>query len=259
MMLATLSVLLFGCAHTPRLSMATRDAIYERASLHFEQTVLLKPDDSERPEFQLAPLIVQQVLSTNNVLAVPNVLYFWRTFARLGSQPMEQFNYVWFYAKAGDQHKTPQGVRITFGEGGRPILWEILRDDSCARILFVSQTLEATAMTNFPAPLPGRRFWIERAVSEDPDTVVARIIDDSATVMGPTLYLEAGSHEVGTLICRCMDAQATEVAATGNYRLARMDEAAVRWLARNKTPGITRWLPGKPADDLTQWLRVEPR
>jgi hypothetical protein len=150
-------------------------------------------------------------------------------------------------------------VRITFGEDGRPILWEILRDKSGARILFVSQSLEATAMTNFPAPLPGRRFWVERAVSEDPDTVVARIIDDSATVMGPTLYLESGSHDVGTLICRCMDAQATEVAGVANYRLAALDEAAVRWLARNKTPGITRWLPGNPADDLTLWLRVPPQ
>ena len=172
-------------------------------------------------------------------------------------QILEQFNYVWFQTEPNSDLRRPQGVRITFDPDGKPIVWEVLRDDSGARLLFVSQSLEAEAMTNHPAPLPGRRFWVERAVNDDPDVVVARIIDDGPVPMGPILYLDSTSHDVITLICRCMDAQADELVGTGTYGLATLDDAAVRWLARDKTPGIGRWLPGKPADELQNWLRIK--
>ncbi len=254
-----LAVLLAGCAHAPRLSTATRASIYERARLHFDRTVLVKPEESERPEFKLAPLLLEEVTSENDAPGVPYTVYFWQTFARANDQALDQFNYVWFDHQAGKHGRNPQGIRITFDRTGKPILWEPLRDDTGARILFVSQSLEAAAMTNYPAPLPGRRFWVERSVAEAPDTVVARIIDDGATPMGPILYLDAGSQDVSTLICRCMDAQATEVTGIGLYGLARLDDAAIRWMVRDKRPGITRWLPGKSADDLNRWLRISPR
>ena len=112
-------------------------------------------------------------------------------------------------------------------------------------------------MTNYPALLPGRRFWIERSLASAPETVVARVIDDGPTPMGPILYLTVDSQEIVTLICRCMDAQADEVVGGGIYGIATLDDAAVRWLIHDKTRGITRWLPGKPPDDLNLWLRVK--
>lgn len=252
-----LTTLLTGCATTHSLSSAARASIYQRAAVEFDKTVLVKPEESARPEFRMAPLLVEAMTSMNDVPHPPYAVYFWRTHALLDSQVLEQFNYLWFQDDQESEAKNPQGVRITFDPTGKPIVWEVLRDKSGAKLLFVSQSLEAAAMTNYPAPLPGRRFWIERGVTNTPDIVVARIIDDSPTPMGPIVYLTAGSHDVSTLICRCMDAQAKEVVGTGIYGLATLDEAAVRWVSKDKTPGIARWLPGKPADELQKWLRVK--
>jgi hypothetical protein len=257
LLLAGLGVLLPGCAHTSKLNESERVAIYERAKVSFDQTVLIKPEDSNRPEYQLAPMLLQQVVPARKPGRIPYSVYFWRTFAQSQGRALEQFNYLWFHQGA-DQKKQPQGVRITFNREGMPIVWEILRDASHARILFVSQSLEAAAMKHYPGALPGRRFRVEQAVEDAPDVVVARVLDDSQTAMGPIVYLDADSHEVATLICRCMDAQAKEVVGMGDYGVATLNDAAVRWVSQDKTPNIGRWLPGRPADDLTKWLRLVP-
>jgi len=253
--LAFVATLTAGCARLPVVSQAEREDLYARADRWFDQTVLVKPEDSERPEFRLAPLLIQQVRSGDRTPEVPYTVYFWPTFGRWHNQVLEQFNYLWFYESEAGGRKTPQGVRITLDTAGRPIVWEILRDRTGARILYVSQAVEGAAMREFPAPLAHRRFWVERGVSETPEVVVARVINDSETIMGPILYLEAGTHDVSTLICRCMEAQAREVLGTGTYGLAMLDDAAVRWLNRFREPAWLRWLPGKPGDDLGQWLR----
>lgn len=256
-LLTLLTILCAGCAHPPTISTATRAAVYERANLFFDQTALLKPAQSDQPGFKFAPLLVQETLSTNASWSAPESVYFWRTQARDESRVLEQFNYLWFLADNERHLKIAQGVRITFNPAGEPIVWEILRDPSQARILFVCQSLEAAAMTNHPTPLPGRRFWVERSVDDTPAVVVARIIDESSVAMGPILYLESDSHNVSTLICRCMDAQAKEVVRQGTYELVPLDDVAVRWLKQDPTRGITRWLPGRRQDDLAQWLRME--
>ena len=257
LLLAALVVLLPGCAHIPKLNESERAAIYERANVFFDQTVLIKPEDSNRAEYRLAPMLVQQVVPDRKPGRIPYSVYFWRTFAQSQGRALEQFNYLWFHQDA-DQEKQPQGVRVTFNREGMPILWEILRDASHAQIFFVSQSLEAAAMTNYPGALPGRRFYVEQAVGDTPNVVVARVLDDSQTAMGPIVYLNADSNDVATLICRCMDAQAKEVVGMGDYGVATLNDAAVRWVSQDKTPNIGRWLPGRPADDLTQWLRLGP-
>jgi hypothetical protein len=236
---------------------AERTAIYDRAGVFFDQTVLLKPEESDRPEFEFAPLLVQEVTTTNQAPNLPYAVYFWRTRGYAGTRPLEQFNYVWFHSESRQGSKVPQGIRITFLPDGQPMLWEILRDPTGARILFVSQSLEAAAMTNHSTRLPGREFWVERSIEDAPSVVVARVLDEAPADMGPIVYLEAASYDVSTVICRCMDAQAKEVVGMGVYGLARLDDAAVRWLSKDKTPGITRWLPGKPPDDLGRWLRLD--
>lgn len=247
-----------GCAHGSRISNTARGSIYERSTVQFDRTVLFKPAESERPEYQLAPLLLEQVLAPAGLPQPPQAVYYWRTFAQCQGRVLEQFNYVWFQRGTRPADKIPQGVRITLDPGGKPVVWEVLRDPTGTRVLFVSQSLEAMAMTNGPAVMPGRRFWVERPVDEAPDVVVARILDDAPAVMGPTVYLESGSQAVSTLICRCMEAQAREVEATGIYRLARLDETVMRWLIKDKNPGMARWLPGEPADDLARWLHVGP-
>jgi len=246
-----------GCAGVPHVSRADREAIYRRAGVHFNQTVLIKPDESSRPEFIFSPLLLQEVASTDTPPQAPYALYFWRTGANAGGRVLEQFNYLWFYPGKASDLRTAQGVRITFDPRGEPIVWEILRDPTGARVLFVSQALEAGAMTNHPAPMPGRRFWVERSVEAAPDVVVARVLDDAPAPMGPIVYLDARTHDVATVICRCMDAQADEVVGMGMYGLATLDDAAVRWLAADGTPGIMRWLPGQAPDNLDQWLRAK--
>jgi hypothetical protein len=111
-------------------------------------------------------------------------------------------------------------------------------------------------MTNYPGPLPERRFWVERSLVDAPDILVARILEDGPEPMGPIVYLRGGSHEIDTVICRCMEAQADEVATMGVYGLATVDDSAVRWLSENGTPDLLRWLPGKAPDDFDSWLRL---
>jgi hypothetical protein len=257
---AAFAVLASGCAHTSSLTPSLRDAIYERVNTHYTDTLLIKPVASDRQEFEYAPLLLQEVTPAGPPPNAPRSVFFWTTRARGLGTVLNQYNYIWFHSKEDRTPGIPQGVRITFNPDGIPIVWEVLRDPSGARVLFVSQSLEAAAMTNHPGtlPLPNRRFWVERPVSETPDVVVARILDDGPEPMGPIVYLDARTHDVGTIICRCMDAQAIEVEGMGMYRLAWLDEVAMRWLYEEKTGDLTRWLPGQPPDNLDRWLRIEP-
>jgi hypothetical protein len=83
---------------------------------------------------------------------------------------------------------------------------------------------------------------VERSLSDAPDIVVPRVIDDPPAVMGPILYLRAGTRDVATLICRCMDSQAKSLAGQSFYELVpaggssntsdatRLEAAQPRWL-----------------------------
>jgi hypothetical protein len=256
--LMTLVALLAGCATSPRLSPVERTAIQDRANIRFQETVLIKPEESDRPAFRLGPLLLQEVNSADDPADAPYSVYFWRTRARGMGTVLTQFNYLWFHDReeGEESRKIPQGVRITFTPDGKPILWEVLREPGGVRVFFVSQSLEEYAMTNFPAPYDGRRFWVERSTAETPGVVVARILDDGPEPMGPIIYLAADTQDVATVICRCMDAQAEEVVGMGTYGLALLNDAAVRWLNADPTRDITRWLPGKPPDELDQLLRL---
>lgn len=248
--------LLTGCATGSRVLVAARSAVYERARVQFDQTLLCKPEEAEGVEHQRAPLLVQEVTGMTVRPRAPAVVYYWRTEARGLGQDLEQLNFVWSCPGGEQALEVWQGVRITFNAQGSPILWEVLRDSSGARVLFVGQSVEAAAMVTYPAPLPERRFWVERGVAEAPAVVVARILDDAPAVMGPIVYLRSEFREVVTLICRCMDAQAREVVELRTYRLVRLDGTSARELFRRRSCGVERWLPGRPPDDLDRLLRT---
>lgn len=128
--------------------------------------------------------------------------------------------YVWF---SPDADKTPsrtlQGVRLTLNARGEPVIWEVLRDNSGAHLVFAAQSLETAARKAFGPPLPGRRFAVENDIAESPRVVVARVIDDGPVPMGPVVHLRAGTENVATLICRCMTVQTRQVVTNELYEL----------------------------------------
>lgn len=255
-LLIALQMLAAGCAHVPTVSPAQREGIYEQVGTRFERTVLVKPANTNSPAFLLAPLLVQETRSAEARARIPDVIYWWRTLAISEVGEFEQWNYLWWHPGFGDRPDTAQGVRITVDSEGTPIIWEALWDDSGARVFYVAQSVEETAMAAAPLPHPGRRFWVERTTNETPDIVVARILNDGPEPMGPIPYLKADTHDITTVICRCMEAQADEVVGTALYQLAPLDRNATKQLRRALLPGATRWLPGKPRDPLDRWLRL---
>jgi len=52
------------------------------------------------------------------------------------------------------------------------------------------------------------------------------LIEEGPVPMGPILYLEAPDRSVGTLICRCMPAQAKAVSRNLEYKLVAWTDAA---------------------------------
>ncbi len=212
------------------LSPMQREAIQSRVTHSFAGTVLFSPAEAESnlaPDFRLAPLIVQEVVETNGRAS-------WRDqFAAGGSEPLvlaetgtvavngrshDQFSYHWNYsgAPAGLDR---QGIRITLNATGEPVIWEVLHDSSGADIVYVAQSLELAARAEFGPPLPGRKYSIERRLTETPNTVVANVIDDGPLPMGPVVYLRARTRDVSTLICRCMASQGGTLLGQTNYQL----------------------------------------
>lgn len=242
----------FFPAHSaPDISAAQRAAIYGRGTNEFANGFYYKPvgEQNPGPSFELAPLLIQQVepnaavarqgiaenefgtpIYSNGVLAVSSLqpTVYWSVDAvQVNGNSHRRFAYVWCYSeKGGARAETGvdvqvQGIRITCDAKGQPCVWEVLRDQSGADLIFVSSTLEAMARAEFGEALPQRRHAIERSITEAPDVIVPRIIQHSPTVMGPWVYLDVGSHDVGTLICRCMPAQVKKVTGSREYTLTQ--------------------------------------
>ena len=229
------SVLLVGCHRQPdTLSHGQREGIQARVTAHFDHTVLFQPWDAGSNStlaLRLAPLIVQEVVDTN----VPGL---WRDqYASVDASPLvvtessstvvhgrphDQVSYTWSYPSSESPAKPAlksQGIRITLNAADEPVIWEVLADSTGADILYVAQSVELAARAEFGSPLPGRKFSIERSLTEAPHTVVANVIDDGPLPMGPVVYLRQGSRDVGTLICRCTASQGGILLGQTNYEL----------------------------------------
>jgi hypothetical protein len=230
---------------------------YQRATNKFACADYYKPVETKtnEPSFTLAPLILQQVNSVKDLPLLPDrfgtlsvsngapvldqsrpTIYWEADTVQVNGRVHARFSYVWCYCShPGELEPTQptnnvplgraktglplQGIRITLSFSGRPVVWEVLADRSGAKIIFVSQNLEAEAVAEFGKPLPGRRYSIERSVETAPDTIVARLIDDSSVPLGPIVYLSAETRQVITLTCRCMPAQARKLLVTDGYDL----------------------------------------
>ena len=117
----------------------------------------------------------------------------------------------------------------------------MLAEDSAAEPIFASQNLESAAVAQFGKPLPGRRYALERSLTEAPRVIVARVLEDAPVAMGPIVYLRAGTCSVSTVICRCMAAQVKRLAATSPYQLQFCQAGSA-----DSAPGsaqVTGWEP----------------
>ena len=220
-----------GCAtRKVVLSTSQRVPIRERAEAHFVRAFYLKPAETNNATVQarqLAPLLIVEAPDTSTLPDFPATtthprIFFQPSRTILNGKQHEQMAYWWTYPRNSSRSRgalPAQGVRITLNSDGRPVIWEVLAETSGAAVIFVAQSLEAQAAREFGAPLKGRRFAVERSLTDVPDVVVARMIEDGPVTMGPIIYLRAGTRDVTTVICRCMDAQARELAGQQEYEL----------------------------------------
>ena len=264
--------------------------IYQRATNEFAEAQFFKPAETKPDDliFTLAPLVLQQVRAASGPLSLSDqfaalsvsngshwldpsrpTIYWQADAVQIGGKTHARFGYIWCYLNGPDQsgpwrpaNSTAansaafalplQGIRITLSPSGLPAIWEVLADSSGARLFFVSQNLEAAALSQFGKPLPGRRYAIERSVEACPDVIVARIIDDSPVAMGPIMYLSADTRSVSTLICRCMPAQARKLVRTRTYELMPFQIASTNSLfmrAEAVLTGGTRFRSGDDAGE----------
>ena len=237
------------------------ETIYARAELHWPAACLFKPDYQldGQVEYSLAPLLLGRsdasdpdarqcyafgavAKAASGAFAVDlskPTIYFGESTAILRRKERRQLRYQWWHSASSA--RAGQGFRMTLDEAGQPVIWEILTDDSGARLIFVSTPLEEAAREEFGEPLPGRRYSIETAieaaVEDAPDVVVPRVISPGSIPMGPFIYLDGPSHSAATLICRCMPTQFDDLAGDHQYELRPLRELQAQGL------NTSRWSP----------------
>ncbi len=256
----------------------TASPLYDRALGTLEEGVLWKPDRAfvEDPAFVLAPLIVQGTApadagggSSERFGAVETdaggavrvdtdrpTVYAGTSLVVLSGSEHEQSVYVWRYPKPVDSAGvTWRWIRITLDAGGFPVIWEVHGDMGPTRQIFVSQSLETAAAAAFGPPLPGRRFSVERGFDEQPNVVVARVLDDGAQPMGPFVYVSARDRSVPILLCRCMPAQVSDITDSPYYDLLPLESLSVRPDALTDTPRrTTATAPAATGERDPSWL-----
>ena len=191
----------------------------DRALGRFESGWLYKPkrDLDGETEFALAPLIVVEASESAPQPAEPLSVAVSELTVVLNGAPHQQFVYRW--RGLGE----PQGIRMTLNGDGLAVIWEVLRESCGRRLVVVSEGLEAAAAEVYGAPLPGRRFAVERAVEETPDVHVIRAINPGPIPMGPFVYLTHDGLDVATVICRCMPSQVDDISGSFDYTLEVSD------------------------------------
>ncbi len=238
----------------------------------------------DRTAFSLAPLIVQELpergigeggVQDDRFGAVQGIaegklavavesptVYVATGEVRIGDTSYPQITYAWFYSNASklaqqkmfsenSSHKRPtdflrqtQGIHMTLGSDGFPIAVESLSDGNDVRLIFVSQSAEQLAKSQFGEPPQGRNFSIERPLLEAENVVVVKTIEDGPIPMGPYFYLRAGSRNAMTVLCRCSPAQVDQFDEEKHYELRSADELP---------PELSRLLA--PPNDLEKRLR----
>ena len=260
------------------------ETLYIRVDQVLQGATMFKPRESENAVIppELRPLLlvennpsathtasilewgVRDPQSTEPVTVGPLTLYFSRSEIMLNGRQHVQHSYKWFYRFSNGTGQKgawmTQGLRITFGRGGSPEIWEVFQDSSGADLFFVSTQLEAAARKEFGTSLPGRRFSIENSLDTSPATLVPRVISDGPIPMGPWVYLLGGSLDVSTILCRCMPSQVTGDVDTAYYELEELPgaytESGRDSEEHDRLSSEGLWAGTKSADWIKQELRL---
>lgn len=307
-LMSAMTIAVAGCAtaRAPQSEDATSQ-LRHRATNVFASAWLLKPSEQSvslgLPQ-TFAPLLMHEPKSgvggdgaSNQPVALAGTapaVYAEMSTLHIENRDYVQLVYAWFYERdagqggsraadlaksnAPDEHskaadmvttgKMLQALRITLDRHGQPRVWEILRDSSGARQIYLSAAMEARAKALLGPPLPGRVYTAERGTGIAGNPVLVRLLEDAGTEMGPIVYVKATTHDVATVICRCMPSQAAQLAGSGYYELQPLAVArgvlpAAVWDAFTD-PGVftlRRATPreqpqGTPGTDLFRGLQV---
>jgi hypothetical protein len=239
-----------NCADFDMASLGT--SFYTQATNDFQKAHFIKPSQNKESDlsFTMAPLLIQETFGveaeqendrfgaltlTNGALALdlqnPTV-YASVDTVQLNRRPHNRFTYFWCYSlKRGPTNAlSVQGVRITSDSKGSPVMWEVLADPSGIPLIFVAQSLEKAAELQYGEPLRDRRHAVEAKISKK-FIVVPRVLDDGPMPMGPMLYLNANSHAIASIACRCMRTQARSLLSTSEYHLEPLTSELRRLLS----------------------------
>ncbi len=247
-------------ASRPVVSRAVDDPYVALRALthrHFTSGIYYKPSEAARADaaFALAPLIVQEVEAEaaeapacayigtvgreagGETVVEPGraTVYAGRGVVHAKGKEHAQAVYVWAYPPCAEGEPAAwRGVRITLGNDGMPMVWEVLGEGGGARVFYASEALEAAAQAAFGEPLPDRRYAVEPSLADHGDVVVARVLADGPMAMGPWVYLDAAERRVSTLLCRCMPSQVDGFVEELTYDLQPVEAARASmpaWLA----------------------------
>jgi len=185
--------------------------------------VLYRPaDGSTVAAPELAPLLIRKVEGNASGETSPVVLAQ-VSEAHVGGGLSIRRTYFWRASSAADG--AWRGIRTTYGADGYPLAHEILSDSSGLSLLFVDAGLEERAAEAYGPPLAGRRYSVERATEDAPDTIVAGLFEPGATPLGPFVYLSAERQDVVAVICRCMPSRVDDIVETREYVLREVAPA----------------------------------
>jgi hypothetical protein len=194
--------------------------------------------------------VVSAHASGDLVVPGPLTVYWERSRVVIDGHSHDQIAYYWWFRAEGADAFAVQGVRMTLRENGLACVWEVLRDSSNLRVVYVAESVEAAARKKHGGPLPGRRFSIERKRDATPDIVVARVLPDGPMPMGPWIYVLAGADDVSTVLCRCSPSQTKGPLERTDYVLRPFDPQG-----RQRSPFVADDPASDPHTRLDTWLR----
>jgi hypothetical protein len=250
--------------------------IVERTTDSFQHALVCRPSDNTttKEQRQYAALVVQELPGRSNSLpeslrigAVVTdasgrevvdterpTVYAAESHLILKDIYCPQRVYVWAYPAADSRCAVWRGVRETYGPNGYPLIWEVLSSKGQPSVLFLCSTLEEAAEKEYGRALPGRKSCAERALDEQPDVVVARILPPGAEPAGPMVYLDAASNTITTLLCRCMPAQAKHLADGPSYDVLPLDILGDVQIAADGPFRLAKSLTPPASDGGPPWL-----
>jgi len=246
-MVALLGSVPAGCMKTETVADRTAPSddeiaqVIKRTGAVFTDAIYYKPDDAT-PEAirRMAPLIVQGMPDGSSLSGQPRiapastpnskpVIWLNPSTAIVGAGSYSQLAWSWQFAasiRLQCAHGQPlaQAVRMTLDSHGSPVIWEVVDCRERSVVIFVAKSLESAALRTYGAVLPGRRYAVERSAEEQPNVIVAGVLEDGPEPMGPFVYLDE-TCRITTILCRCMPARFENAVETIIYRIEALEDS----------------------------------